>query len=125
MLKFESSRPEVFCKKGVLRNLAKFTGEHLCQSTPVPEYSNKVVGLTPATLLKRRLWHSCFPVTFVKFLGTSFIKEHLWWLLLKIGNEELEITNGDPQKSRNGALLRDVIKHLNLEILNNKATEGK
>ena len=32
MLKFESSRPEVFCKKGVLRNLAKFTGEHLCQS---------------------------------------------------------------------------------------------
>ena len=26
-----SSRPEVFCKKGVLRNSAKFT-EHLCQS---------------------------------------------------------------------------------------------
>ena len=27
-----SSRPEVFCKKGVLRNFAKFTGKHLCQS---------------------------------------------------------------------------------------------
>ena len=27
-----SSRPEVFCKKGVLENLAKFTGKHLCQS---------------------------------------------------------------------------------------------
>ena len=26
-----SSRPEVFCKKGVLRNFA-FTGKHLCQS---------------------------------------------------------------------------------------------
>ena len=24
-----SSRPEVFCKKGVLKNLAKFTGKHL------------------------------------------------------------------------------------------------
>ena len=24
--------PEVFCKKGVLRNFAKFTGKHLCQS---------------------------------------------------------------------------------------------
>ena len=24
-----SSRPEVFCKKGVLRNFAKFTGKHL------------------------------------------------------------------------------------------------
>ena len=27
-----SSRPEVFCKKGVLRNSTKFTGKHLCQS---------------------------------------------------------------------------------------------
>ena len=27
-----SSRPEVFCKKGVLRNYTKFTGKHLCQS---------------------------------------------------------------------------------------------
>ena len=26
------SRPEVFCKKDVLRNFAKFTGKHLCQS---------------------------------------------------------------------------------------------
>ena len=27
-----SIRPEVFCKTGVLRNFAKFTGKHLCQS---------------------------------------------------------------------------------------------
>ena len=27
-----SSRPEVFCRKGVLRNLTKFTEKHLCQS---------------------------------------------------------------------------------------------
>ena len=27
-----SSHPEVFCKKGVLRNFAKFTGKPLCQS---------------------------------------------------------------------------------------------
>ena len=36
-----SSRPEVFCKKGVLRNLAKFTGKHLCQSL----FFKKVAGL--------------------------------------------------------------------------------
>ena len=36
-----SSRPDVFCKKGVLRNFAKFTGKHLCQSL----YFNKVAGL--------------------------------------------------------------------------------
>ena len=27
-----SNRPEVFCKKGVLRNFTKFTGKHLCQT---------------------------------------------------------------------------------------------
>ena len=35
-----SSRPEVFCRKGVLRNCAKFTGKHLCQRL----YFNKVAG---------------------------------------------------------------------------------
>ena len=38
-----NSRPEVFCKKGVLRNFAKFTGKHLCQSL----FFNKVAGLRP------------------------------------------------------------------------------
>ena len=47
-----SSRPEVFCKKCILRNFAKFTGKYLCQSL----FFNKVAGLMPATLLKKRLW---------------------------------------------------------------------
>ena len=54
-----SNRPEVFCKKGILGNFAKFTGKHLCKSR-----------LRPATLLKKRFWHRCFPVKFVKFLRT-------------------------------------------------------
>ena len=37
-----SSRPKVFCKKGVLRNFTKFTGKHLCQSL----FFNKVAGLS-------------------------------------------------------------------------------
>ena len=37
---FRSSRPEVFCKKGVRRNLVKFTGKHLCQCL----FFNKVAG---------------------------------------------------------------------------------
>ena len=68
-----NSRQEVFCKKGVLRNFAKFTGKHLCQSL----FFNKVAGLRPATLLKKRLWHRCFPVNFAKFLRTPFLTEHL------------------------------------------------
>ena len=61
-----SSRPDVFCKKGVLRNFTKFR------------------GLRPATLLKKRLCHRCFTVNFEKFLRTPFFFEHLRWLLLGI-----------------------------------------
>ena len=60
----ESSRPEVFCNKVVLRNLAKSTGRHLCQSL----FFNIVADAKPATLLKKRVWHRCFPVNFAKFL---------------------------------------------------------
>ena len=34
--------------------------------------------------LKKRLFHGCFPVNFVKFLRTPFCTEHLRWLLLYI-----------------------------------------
>ena len=73
-----SSHLEVFCKKGVLRRFTKFTRKHLCQSL----LFNRVAGLRPATLLKKRLWHRCFPVNFVKFLRTFLHIEHLRWLLL-------------------------------------------
>ena len=74
-----SSRLKVFCKKAVLKNFAKFTGKHLCQSL----FFNKVADLRPATLLKKRLWHRCFPVDFAKLLRTPFFTEYLHWLLLK------------------------------------------
>ena len=87
-----SSRPEVFFKKGVLRNFAKFTGEHLRWSLFLNDRlwdwsfpSNFVKFLRtpfPPSLLKKRLWHRCFPVNFVRFLGTPFLTEHLQWLLL-------------------------------------------
>ena len=32
------------------------------------------VCLRSATLLKKRLWHSCFPVNFAKFLRTAFLQ---------------------------------------------------
>ena len=51
---FPVCRPDVFCEK----------------------------GLRPATLLKKRLWHRCFPVNFAKCLRTFCFTEHLRWLLL-------------------------------------------
>ena len=68
----------MFCKKGVLRNFAKFTAKNLSQSL----FFNKVAALRPATLLKKSLWHRCFPLNFAKFLRTPFFMEHLCWLLL-------------------------------------------
>ena len=44
-----SCRLEVFCRKGVVRNFAKFTGKHLHQIL----FLKKVAGVRPATLLKR------------------------------------------------------------------------
>ena len=50
-----SSHQMCFVHEGVLRNFAKFTGKHMCL-------------LRPATLLKKRLRHQCFPVNFPRFL---------------------------------------------------------
>ena len=75
---FRSSRPEVFCRKGVHTNFTKFSGKHLLQSL----FFNKVAALRPATLLKKRLCYRCFPVNFAKFVRTLFLTEQLRWLLL-------------------------------------------
>ena len=72
-----SSRPKVSVK----RCSWKFRKIH--RKTPVPEsFCYNVAGLRPATLIKKRLWHRCFPMNFAKFLRTSFFTEHFWWLLL-------------------------------------------
>ena len=35
-----------------------------------------VAGLRPATLLKKRLWHRCFPVNFFEISKNTFFTEH-------------------------------------------------
>ena len=37
-----------------------------------------------AILFKKRLWHTCIPVNFAKFLSTHFYAEHFWWLFLSL-----------------------------------------
>ena len=73
-----SSHQRCSVTKGVLSNVAKFTGKRLCQSL----FFNKVASLSPATLLKKRLWHSRFPVTFAKFLRTTFFIYNTYGRLL-------------------------------------------
>ena len=70
MTGFRSSHQRCSMKKGALRNFTKFTGKCLCQSL----FFDKLAGLRPATLLKKRLRHRCFPVNFAKFLRTPFLQ---------------------------------------------------
>ena len=67
IIKRRRSRPEVFCKKGVVRNVAKFTGKQLYHSL--------------------FLMAQVFPCEFCEILKNTFLKEHLRWLLLKIGSK--------------------------------------
>ena len=57
-LLYRSSQRRCSVRKGALSYFAKFTGKHLCQSL----------------FLKKRLWRSCFPVNFTKFLRTTFLQ---------------------------------------------------
>ena len=72
--------PEVFYNKS---RSQKFHKIH--RKTPVPEslFFNKVAGLRPATLLKKKLWHSCFPVNFAEFLRAPFLQNTSGRLLLR------------------------------------------
>ena len=82
-----SSHQRCSVRKGVLRDFAKFTGKNLWQSL----FFNKVAGWAcnsfknrpPATLLKKRLWHSSFPLNFAKFLKTPFLQNTSERLLLQ------------------------------------------
>ena len=66
---FKSSRPEVFCEKVVLKNFAKFTRKHLCQS----------LFFWPATLLKKTMAQVLW-CEFCKSFKNTFFIEHLRWL---------------------------------------------
>ena len=62
-------------KKGVVRNFTKFTGKPL-------SLKKSFLKKLQAFLLKRKLWHRCFPKNFVKFLRIPFLKNTSGRLLL-------------------------------------------
>ena len=76
--------PEVFCKKKVFLEVLQNSQEN----TRARVFFNKVEGLRPATLLKKRLWHWCFPVNFAKFLRITFLQNTSSRLLLDIQSYE-------------------------------------
>ena len=63
-----SSCPEVFHKKVVLKNLAKFLGKHLCWNPFLIK-----LQATWFQCSKRTLWQRWFLVAFLTFLRTAFL----------------------------------------------------
>ena len=65
-----NSITQKFFKKEVLKNLAKFIGKHLCWNL----FFNKVAGLRPATLSKKKVFSCEFYLIFKNIL---FHRRHL------------------------------------------------
>ena len=68
-----SSHQKCSMKKSVLRNFTTFTGKRLYHSL----FFNKVAGLRPATLLKKRLG-TVFSSEFCEISKNTLFTEHLW-----------------------------------------------
>ena len=66
-----------------MKNVFSEVSQNSQETTCAWVFFNKSAGLRPAVLLKKRLWHRCFPVNFAKLPKILFLKEHLRWLLLK------------------------------------------
>ena len=73
MLSFwtEPATRGVLCKK-VFLEISKNSQENTCGRVPFLNTCSRV-----PTLLKKRLWHRCFPVNFVKFLRIPFYRTSL------------------------------------------------
>ena len=93
-------------EKRVLKIFAKFTGKHLFQSL----FFNKVAGLRPATLVKKRLWHKYFPINFPKPLRTPILKNVCERLLLDAGWRTMQ------KLSRRDLLLLTCLVQINTSV---------
>ena len=87
---YRSSRPEVFCKKGALKNLAKFTGKHLCRVSfliklqACARVSCLRGACRPAPLFKKITLVQVFSCECCEISKTPFFLEQLLWLLLEL-----------------------------------------
>ena len=79
-LRFRSSHPDVFLRKGVLKICSKFAGEHPCRSVISIKLQSNFIEIT--------LWHGCSPVNLLHILRTPFPKNTSGRLLLVIKTKE-------------------------------------
>ena len=87
MFKFRSTVLilQLFCRPVILsRRYEEYAFFRLEVATRGVLWKDIWKGLRTATLLKKRLWHRCFHVNFVKLLRTPSVTKYLQWLLPKM-----------------------------------------
>ena len=101
---------------GVVKNFAIFTGKQLRWSF----FFNKIVGMKDCNFIKKTLQHRYFPMNIANFLQNGFFIEHLWWLLLKVLEDEpveaIALNLCGLQQQPPGSILRKKLFH-NIRIL--------
>ena len=109
---FQKQPPEVFWKRRCSSKCRK-----IHRKTPVPESSLIKLHALPATLLKKRPWQRCFPVTFSKILRTLFLQNtsrrlllrflfHLESLRVSDWHKALKLNLSELKKSHKGTLMQ-------------------
>ena len=73
LITYRSSHQRCFVKKGVLRNFAKFTGKHLCQSL----FFNKAAGGV-CNFIKKEALAQEFSCEFCEISKNNFFTEQVW-----------------------------------------------
>ena len=69
---YRSSRPEMFCKQGILTNFTKFAGKHLCQSPFLIKSQAQDFNF-----LKKETLAEVFSGEFCEIFKNTFFIEHL------------------------------------------------
>ena len=75
--------------KKVVFKISETSQENPC----VEAFFNKVAGLDPASFLKKKLQHKCFPVKFAKLLRTPILKNICKRLLLEVFYKKAVLKN--------------------------------
>ena len=100
LTEFRNSHLEVFCKKGVLENFAKFAGKNLCHSL----FFNEVAGPWWSVNFNKVTGWAC---NFIKFNLIFSLGSGLGWEMLKLVStivyQIFSLSNDSPSKTMKNA----------------------
>ena len=97
-MKFKSSPPEVFLRKGVLKICSKVTGEQPCRNVISIKLLCNFIEIT--------LQHGCSPVNLLHIFKTPFPKNTSGGLLLEINEQIRKFSNKLTNIRTTGLFLR-------------------